>query len=144
MNPIRSQLIRLLLASKEQFISGEELSETLQVSRTAIWKHMEELRKEGYEIEAVRKQGYKLISIPDVLSSTTIQPFLKTSFFGQSIHVYKQVESTQKIAQQMAREAAPHGTIVIADEQTEGKGRLGRRWHSPQGTGIMDEHDFTS
>lgn len=136
MNPIRIQLLNELLASRQQFLSGEELSEKLYVSRTAIWKHIEELRKEGYEIEAVRKQGYKIISIPNSLTDSTILPYLKTESFGQQLYVYDQVESTRLIAQKLAREGAPSGTLIIADQQTAGKGRLGRSWFSPSRTGI--------
>lgn len=136
MNPIRRDLLNQLLASREQFLSGEELSERLKVSRTAIWKHIEELRKEGYEIEAVRRQGYKLISVPTKLSSSTIQPYLETDSFGQKLYVYEEVDSTQTIAHKLAREGAPSGTLIIADHQTAGKGRLGRSWFSPPGTGI--------
>lgn len=136
MNPIRRDLLNQLLDSRDEYVSGEELSERLQVSRTAIWKHIEELRKEGYQIEAVRRQGYKLISVPTKLISSTIQPYLETVSFGQKLYVYEQVDSTQAIAHKLAREGAPSGTLVIADQQTAGKGRLGRSWFSPPGTGI--------
>jgi BirA family biotin operon repressor/biotin-[acetyl-CoA-carboxylase] ligase len=136
MNSLRIQLLHQLLDHKGAFLSGEELSQRLNVSRTAIWKHIEELRKEGYKIKAVRKQGYHIESVPHSLSASTILPHLKTEWLGQKLTVYEEVESTQHIAHRLARDGAPSGTLVIADHQTAGKGRMGRKWHSPPGTGV--------
>jgi BirA family biotin operon repressor/biotin-[acetyl-CoA-carboxylase] ligase len=136
MNSVRIQMLHELLNNREVFLSGEDLSHRLHVSRTAIWKHIEELRKEGYSIEAVRKQGYRIVSIPDSLHASTILPHLKTEWLGQTLSVYEEVESTQYIAHRLAREGAATGTVVIADHQSAGKGRMGRKWHSPPGTGV--------
>ncbi|AZB44875.1 biotin--[acetyl-CoA-carboxylase] ligase [Bacillus sp. FJAT-42376] len=122
--------------SGQEYVSGQRISDMLGCSRTAVWKHIESLRKEGYEVEAVRRVGYRLKKKPSVLSAAEIQSGLRTSFIGQSIIYEKSVPSTQKIAYVHAGEGADEGTIIIADEQTEGRGRLARVWHSPINTGI--------
>jgi len=119
-----------------EFISGEELSQTCGCSRTAVWKHIEELRKDGYEVEAVRKSGYRLIAAPDRLSAAEITAGLDTKRIGQHVIAYDEVVSTQPLAQEAAAKGAEEGTLVLAERQTGGKGRLGRPWHSPKGTGI--------
>lgn len=136
MNSVRRHLVEELLSHRQVFISGEVLSQRLKVSRTAIWKHIEELRKDGYMIDAVRKQGYRILSVPTKLSESTIVPYLETKWVGSSVKVIDEVDSTQRIAHQLAREGAPSGTLVVADHQTGGKGRMGRKWHSPAGTGV--------
>ncbi|MED4581374.1 biotin--[acetyl-CoA-carboxylase] ligase [Brevibacillus choshinensis] len=119
-----------------QFISGEELSQTCGCSRTAVWKHIEELRKDGYEFEAVRKSGYRLLVAPDRLSAAEITAGLNTQRIGQQVIAHDEVQSTQPLAHEAAARGAEEGTLVLAEQQTGGKGRLGRQWHSPKGTGI--------
>ncbi|UOQ42733.1 biotin--[acetyl-CoA-carboxylase] ligase [Halobacillus salinarum] len=135
MESTRKQLINILEKQKEH-ISGQELSDQLNISRTAIWKHMNELKKDGYQIEAVQRKGYKIISYPDKISENTLQWGLETSWIGKELHHYDQVESTQAIAHRMAKQGKPHGTVIVADEQVKGKGRMSRPWHSPKGKGI--------
>ncbi|MCK9909411.1 biotin--[acetyl-CoA-carboxylase] ligase, partial [Microbacteriaceae bacterium K1510] len=103
---------------------------------TAVWKHIEELREEGYQFEAVRKSGYRLVSSPDSISAEAICAGMTTSRIGQTVYAYDTVISTQLLAHEAAGKDAPEGTLVIAEQQSGGKGRLGRRWHSPKGTGI--------
>ncbi|MFS0916225.1 biotin--[acetyl-CoA-carboxylase] ligase [Brevibacillus sp. 179-C 1.1 NHS] len=129
----------ILQAFRDQpgsFISGEELSQTCGCSRTAVWKHIEELRRDGYEVEAVRKSGYRLLVAPDRLSAAEIMAGLETKRIGQNVIAYDEVVSTQPLAHEAAAKGAVEGTIVLAELQTGGKGRLGRPWHSPKGTGI--------
>lgn len=129
----------ILQAFRDQpgsFISGEELSQTCGCSRTAVWKHIEELRRDGYEVEAVRKSGYRLLVAPDRLSAAEIMAGLETNRIGQNVIAYDEVVSTQPLAHEAAAKGAVEGTIVLAELQTGGKGRLGRPWHSPKGTGI--------
>jgi BirA family transcriptional regulator, biotin operon repressor / biotin---[acetyl-CoA-carboxylase] ligase len=133
---IREPLLTLLKESGDSFISGEEISRRLGVSRTAIWKHIEELREEGYVFEAVRRSGYRLLSSPDITTAEEIKLGLKTTVFGQHIHYYSTIDSTQNKCQELAKAGAPEGTLVIADEQVGGKGRLGRVWHAPAGKNI--------
>ncbi|ASB88733.1 bifunctional biotin--[acetyl-CoA-carboxylase] synthetase/biotin operon repressor [Bacillus sonorensis] len=133
---LRKKLIQLFTEADGEFISGQKISEELGCSRTAVWKHIEELRKSGYELEAVRKLGYKMKKKPDKISEDEIRLGLKTEKMGQTIHFQDVVASTQKIAHELANNGAPEGTIVVADKQTEGRGRMSRAWHSPEGTGI--------
>ena len=97
---------------------------------------MEDLRREGYQIEARQRSGYKLVCRPDRILQEEISCNLSTRAFGRALRTLKTVDSTQKIAHQWAREGAPEGAAVIAEEQTAGRGRLGRSWHSPPGSGI--------
>ncbi|MEJ8544831.1 biotin--[acetyl-CoA-carboxylase] ligase [Brevibacillus borstelensis] len=133
---IKEEIIKAFHAKPGEFISGEELSQTCGCSRTAIWKHIEELRKDGYEFEALRKAGYRLIAAPDRLSAEEVKAGLATYRIGQHVLAYDTVLSTQPLAHEAAAKGAPEGTLVIAEQQTGGKGRLGRPWHSPKGTGI--------
>ncbi|MDF2961764.1 MAG: biotin--[acetyl-CoA-carboxylase] ligase [Paenibacillus sp.] len=133
---INEQLIRLFEQKDGVFVSGEELSATLQCSRTAIWKHVEKLRSEGYVFEAVSRKGYRLVEKPDKLELDLIQKQLNTEVLGRNIHYYEQLGSTQTKAHELARLGAEEGTLVIAEQQTEGRGRMGRKWHSPKGKGI--------
>ncbi|GGE11621.1 bifunctional ligase/repressor BirA [Marinithermofilum abyssi] len=135
-NSIREGLVQLLIRHRENFLSGEEISQRLECSRTAVWKHIEELRKEGYQIEARPKSGYRLVYRPDRVAPEELQPHLSTRSFGQHFRYRAQVTSTQALAHEWAREGAPEGAVVIAEEQTEGRGRMGRSWHSPPRSGI--------
>ena len=133
---IRKKLIQALSKRDGGFISGQEIADATGTTRTAVWKHIEELRKDGYEVEAVRKKGYRLVSAPDKMSADSIRLHMKSVKMGSNIHYYETVASTQKIANELANNGAPEGTIVVADEQTAGRGRLARQWVSPKGTGI--------
>jgi BirA family biotin operon repressor/biotin-[acetyl-CoA-carboxylase] ligase len=133
---IKEEILKAFNAHPGRFISGEELSQTCGCSRTAVWKHIEELRREGYQFEAVRRAGYRLIAAPDRISAEEILAGLTTERIGRTIYAHDTVPSTQLLAHEAASKGAPEGTIVIAEQQTGGKGRLGRSWHSPKGTGI--------
>ncbi|KKI88762.1 biotin--acetyl-CoA-carboxylase ligase [Bacillus sp. SA1-12] len=133
---LRSKLLEAFSKADGEFLSGQKISEVIGCSRTAVWKHIEELRKEGYELEAVRRLGYRITKKPDKISSNEIQLGLKTELMGRNIYFEETVASTQKIAQSLANEGAPEGTIVVADQQTSGRGRMSRVWYSPSGTGI--------
>ncbi|OHR74559.1 bifunctional biotin--[acetyl-CoA-carboxylase] synthetase/biotin operon repressor [Bacillus sp. HMSC76G11] len=133
---LRTRLLQAFSEAEGEFLSGQKLSETLGCSRTAVWKHIEDLRSEGYELEAVRKRGYRITHKPDKISGNEIQLGLKTEFMGRHIHFEEVVSSTQKIAHSLAGDGAEEGTIVVADQQTGGRGRLARAWYSPKQTGI--------
>ncbi|MDA1475293.1 biotin--[acetyl-CoA-carboxylase] ligase [Bacillus changyiensis] len=133
---LRTKLIQLFAEADGEFLSGQKISEELGCSRTAVWKHIEELRKAGYELEAVRKLGYKMKKKPDKVSENEIRFGLKTEKMGQVIYFKDSVSSTQKIAHELANNGSPEGTIIVADQQTEGRGRMARVWHSPAGNGI--------
>lgn len=117
-------------------LSGEDISKFLGISRQALWKHIEKLRDMGYSIEAVPHLGYKLLHVPDKILGPEIKWNLKTKIFGKEIHPFESVGSTNNIAYELAAKGSPEGAIVIADAQTKGKGRLGRKWASPQEAGI--------
>lgn len=133
---IKNQLVAALIGAGDCYISGQYLAEIAGCSRTAIWKHIDALRKEGYEIEAVKKKGYRIVPRKDRLTEADILIGLETEFIGKSIHAYESVPTTQTIASELAAKGAVNGTIVISEEQTEGKGRLRRVWHSPRQGGI--------
>jgi BirA family biotin operon repressor/biotin-[acetyl-CoA-carboxylase] ligase len=133
---LRAKLLEAFSKADGEFLSGQKISEYIGCSRTAVWKHIEELRKEGYELEAVRRLGYRITKKPDKISSNEIQLGLKTKMMGRNIHFEEAVTSTQKIAQSLANDGVPEGTIVVADQQTKGRGRMARAWYSPSGTGI--------
>jgi BirA family biotin operon repressor/biotin-[acetyl-CoA-carboxylase] ligase len=135
-NRIRESLLALLLEQGHSYVSGEEISRRVNCSRTAIWKHIEELRKEGYQIEARPRSGYRLVYRPDRVAPEEIKPELDTKRFGKEIRYWRQVASTQSLAHEWAREGAEEGALVITEEQTAGRGRLGRSWHSPPYSGI--------
>ncbi|MBU1062488.1 MAG: biotin--[acetyl-CoA-carboxylase] ligase [Candidatus Omnitrophica bacterium] len=118
------------------YVSGEELSEAFGVSRTAVWKHIEKLRDEGYEIVASPHLGYKLMSVPDRLTSVELGWQLNTEVIGKRIYSYKEIGSTNDIAYSLATQGEKEGSIVIAEYQTKGRGRLGRKWISPRAKGV--------
>lgn len=136
MSSTRNKLIQLLAAHKETYISGQMLSDELNISRSAIWKHMNELKKDGYEIEGKANRGYRIISYPNKLSENTISWGLETDWLGKNIVHKETLPTTQRVAHEMALDGARHGSIVIANEQTEGKGRIDRVFHSKKGDGI--------
>lgn len=136
MQSTRDQLINLLAKNKDTYISGQTLSEHLEISRSAVWKHMNGLKKDGYLIQGVPKKGYKIIEAPDKVSENTLKWGLKTEWMGQTIIHRETTHSTQLIAHQLAQDNAEHGTVVIADEQVKGRGRLDREWYSAKNKGV--------
>lgn len=124
------------LKAQDGFVSGEEISRNLKISRTAVWKHIARLRTEGYLIEAVPHLGYKIISIPDKLLPEEISYQLNTKVIGQSLFYYETLGSTMDTAFELGLKGFPEGTVVFAESQTKGRGRLGRSWFSPKEKGI--------
>lgn len=133
---IRKKVIDAFTNTEEEYLSGQFLADLIGCSRTAVWKNIEMLRKEGFDFEAVRKKGYKITKTPENLTADEVRFGLKTSFLGRNIHYEESVDSTQRIAHMLAHNEAEEGTVVIANEQISGKGRMGRVWHSPKSTGI--------
>ena len=125
-----------LLRSSRDYVSGEEISHRLGISRQAFWKHIQDLRDMGYEIEAVPHLGYRLIAIPDRLFPSEIERGLNTKFVGRKVYYFDNVSSTMDIAMQLAAKGAAQGTIVLAESQSKGRGRLNRGWISPKYKGI--------
>jgi BirA family biotin operon repressor/biotin-[acetyl-CoA-carboxylase] ligase len=133
---MKEQILELLRQHSDKYMSGEELCKRFAVSRTAIWKHIKDLQEDGYQIEGVRNRGYRLLAVPDLVTGSEIRNGLQTRRFGQYVVDLKNTGSTNVIAAKLADEGEPEGTLVIADQQTGGKGRRGRAWYSPGGTGI--------
>ncbi len=131
-----SKLLDWFVDHPETYQSGEKLSEVLGVSRTAIWKQIRKLETLGYEFEASTKLGYKLISSPKLINEQSLVAKLNTRQFGRQLTLKQTVDSTQNIVRQLAEEGAPQGTLVIAEQQVNGRGRMGRSWISPAGKGI--------
>lgn len=133
---LRTRILQVLRQRFGEYISGEELSQQFGVSRTAIWKHIRELKQAGYDIEAHSRRGYSLRQAPDLLLPAEIQARLTTTAFGRNIHYFSDVESTNNAAKKLAAEDCPEGTIVVAESQQGGRGRLSRGWFSPFAKGI--------
>lgn len=133
---MEDKILAIFKTHKDTHISGEDLSEKLGVSRTAVWKHVEKLRKDGYGIEAQPHLGYRLIEIPDHLSSDELKWQLNTKIIGRRIYSYNVVDSTNTIAYRLAEKGQQEGTVITAEAQEKGKGRLGRKWISPKSKGI--------
>ncbi|MBL4935957.1 biotin--[acetyl-CoA-carboxylase] ligase [Clostridium sp. YIM B02515] len=133
---MKSDILELLKNDKNDFISGQYISEKLGVTRTAIWKHINQLKEDGYEIESISNKGYRLVSSPDLLTSEEIKPYLKTALIGRNILHFDSLDSTNVKAKQLADSLKVDGAVIISEEQTSGKGRLGRTWVSPKYKGI--------
>ena len=125
-----------LLKETDGYISGQELCEKFGVSRTAVWKVINQLKEEGYEIEAIRNKGYILKSVSDVLSKEELESSLKTRWAGKEIHYFDRTDSTNIQARLAGEAGASHGTLAVAEIQDEGRGRRGRNWISPAGVGV--------
>lgn len=130
------KILGLLRASSDQYISGQEISTTLNVSRAAVWKQIKVLRELGFEIESKHSQGYRLLSAPDLLLAAEIENELNGQLIGQRVVSFSETDSTNVQARRLAEDGALEGTVVIADRQNAGRGRLGRHWESPFGVNI--------
>lgn len=132
----RDQLLAMLEAGRKEFFSGEEIAHALQVSRAAVWKAVQTLRAEGYPIDAVTNKGYRLSRECDILSAQGVNKYLKPEYRNLDVTVLPTVTSTNALVRQKAGEGAGEGCVVIAREQTAGRGRLGRSFFSPADTGL--------
>lgn len=129
------KLIIERLREQKEYVSGQALSEILGVSRTAVWKHINDLRKEGYQIVSSSKKGYKLVSSPDVLNQREIR-VLDGQLVGGKIIYFDKIDSTNNYAKRTANDGCPDGTVIIAERQTQGRGRIGREWDSDNAEGV--------
>lgn len=125
-----------LLRRQEGFLSGEDIGRELSITRAAVWKGIKKLREEGYEIEAVTNRGYRLTNPETMYNKRELEQGLKTKTMGQTIYFYEETDTTNNRARELALEGAPEGTLVVAEKQTAGRGRRGKVWESPLGTGI--------
>ena len=118
----RAETLRLLRESGEN-VSGQDLCEHFGISRTAVWKIMNQLKEEGYEIEAVQNKGYRLLNEPDLMTKDELESRTHTKYVGQTVYYSHEVDSTNTWAKRLAEEGAPNGTLTTAETQTAGKGR---------------------
>lgn len=132
----RDHVLALLKESGDNFCSGEKMSQTLGLSRAAIWKAVAALRQEGYDIASVPNRGYRLEHSPDCLSAGELSGALSDCTVGTELICLDCVDSTNNYAKKLAHECAPHGTVIIAEQQTGGRGRQGKSFSSPTGKGL--------
>ncbi|AYC29408.1 biotin--[acetyl-CoA-carboxylase] ligase [Paenisporosarcina cavernae] len=134
--PIKQGVWKRLLEMDGEPISGQKLAEELGVSRTAIWKAVQTLQSEGFEIDSVKKSGYAIHAKPAFLTLEEMQQYRTSEQIGKYIHLYPSLTSTQVIAHEKAQHGALHGTVIVSEEQTAGRGRLQRKWDSGAGKGL--------
>lgn len=133
---MKEEILRLL-RSADGYISGQELCNRFGVSRTAVWKAINQLKEAGYEIEAQQNKGYRLMAAPDLMTEAEIKSLMHTEWVAKEVLYFDTIDSTNTKAQELAEKGYPSGTLVLADKQESGKGRRGRSWVSPSGTGIF-------
>lgn len=136
MNNTKDLVAEILLNNRDKYMSGEDISNKLGMSRASVWKHINSLKKEGFEIESKSGNGYKLISTPnkDLFQYELLQK-LKNKYIGRNIHYYKSIDSTNVQAKKIADKSG-EGTLLVADEQTMGRGRVGKKWVSKAEEGV--------
>lgn len=134
---MRKEILDLLKKAGDTYISGEDIAEKLGVSRTAVWKHIKELRRAGYDIVSQAHSGYALKGAPDVLTPEELAPLLRDSLFGKNIIYHEETRSTNEDAKAAANDGAPDGTLVVTEFQGTGHGRLSRGWFCPKGEGVL-------
>jgi BirA family transcriptional regulator, biotin operon repressor / biotin---[acetyl-CoA-carboxylase] ligase len=133
----KAKILRLLTDNHHQWVSGEELSHRLGISRTAVWKQINNLKADGHRIMSAPKKGYRLEQIADLISADGLHAMVQTRVMGrQAVRVLQETDSTNLQAKIMAGRKAAEGTLIVADAQTLGRGRRGRTWHSPPGRNI--------
>jgi len=133
---LEARILRLFKKSRGSFLSGEDISAQMKITRSAVWKHIEKLRTLGYEFDAVPHLGYSLRKVPDKVYDFEIASSIDSGLLGKSIVYYDSVDSTNTAAYLLAKEGAKEGTVVVAESQKKGKGRLARHWTSPKHKGI--------
>lgn len=132
---MKTEILKLLKEC-DRYVSGQELCDHFKVSRTAVWKIINQLKKEGYRIDAVRNRGYRLVESADVITVAELESRMKPGLAGSHIEYWEEIDSTNNRVKRLGEEGALNGTLVTADCQTAGRGRRGRSWVSDKGTGI--------
>ena len=135
-------ILRELLEAKKEFVSGNHIAERLGISRVAIWSHMEKLRSQGFDFEAVRSKGYRLTLRPDSLNEALMRALLPRAAKDLNVVVRDRIDSTNSEAERLLANGQKTPVLVLAREQTEGRGRLGRRWHSPDNGNLYASFAF--
>jgi BirA family biotin operon repressor/biotin-[acetyl-CoA-carboxylase] ligase len=134
--PTKEDQIIQFLIGQAGYFSGEEIARRLRISRTAVWNHIHNLKKLGFAIESLPHLGYKLVRSPDKLLPTLVSIGLKSNLIGNRIYHFDTVTSSSDEADRFAKRGEPEGAVIIAEEQTAGRGRMGRTWHSTSGKGV--------
>ena len=127
------KVLKFLQTHNTEYLSGQDLSDVLRISRVAIWKHIKKIQDLGYTVESKQKLGYKLTENSDILFPWEVTSELKTKLIGQKVYYFDSIDSTQNQALKIANEPENNGAVIIAATQTGGKGRTGRKWISPKG-----------
>ncbi|HII36813.1 MAG TPA: biotin--[acetyl-CoA-carboxylase] ligase [Nitrosopumilaceae archaeon] len=127
------KIVTLLKSHKSEYLSGQDISEPLMLSRAAVWKHVKKLQSLGYKIDSRPKLGYRLTKTTELLLPWEVRDGLETKLFGKRIYYFDTINSTQNFAMELASKPQENGTVVIAEKQTQGRGRLNRNWISPSG-----------
>ena len=128
------KVLSFLKSHKSEYLSGQDLSDVLKMSRVAVWKHIKKIRLLGYTIESKQKRGYRLVKTTNQLLPWEITSKIKTKYIGKRVYFFEEIDSTQNFALQIGASKKENGTIVIGQKQTNGKGRLNRKWISPKGS----------
>lgn len=132
---MKKDILKLLLEHQHCYLSGEEISGILGVSRTAVWKQINNLKEDGYTIESAHSQGYRLIGKPELITAEELLIHLDSEFIKE-IHIFAEIASTNDFAKIKAGEGAPEATLVVAEKQSSGRGRMSRPWISPASSGL--------
>ena len=127
------KVLSFLKSHKSEYLSGQDLSDVLKISRVAVWKHVKKIRALGYTVESKQKRGYRFMKTTKQLLPWEVTSKLSTNYIGKRIYYFEETDSTQNFALQIAQNKKENGTIIIAQKQTHGKGRLNRKWISPKG-----------
>jgi len=127
------KVLSFLKSHKAEYLSGQDLSDVLKISRVAVWKHIKRIKKLGYKVEAKQNLGYKLVEYTDLLLPWEVTDGLKTKIIGKRIYYFDSIDSTQNFASSIAQNPKENGTIIISKNQSTGKGRMSRKWISPKG-----------
>ena len=127
------KVLNFLESHESEYLSGQDLSDVLKISRVAVWKHIEKIRSLGYRIDSKQKRGYKFVNRTEKLLQWEITTKIKSKFIGRRIYYFDEIDSTQNYALQISNNTNENGAIIIAEKQTHGKGRLNRKWYSPEG-----------
>ena len=127
------KVLNFLESHESEYLSGQDLSDVLKISRVAVWKHIEKIRSLGYRIDSKQKRGYKFVNRTKKLLPWEITKKIKSEFVGRRVYYFDEIDSTQNYALQISNNKNENGTIIVAEKQTHGKGRLNRKWYSPEG-----------
>ncbi len=128
-----TKVLSFLKTHNTEYLSGQDLSDVLKISRVAVWKQIKRIRSLGYKIDSKQKLGYKLVKNTNLLLPWEITDGLKTKFLGKRAYYFDIIDSTQNFAQKISSNPKENGTVIISQQQTSGRGRLGRKWYSPRG-----------